>query len=52
MVVCLHEVIYRKVILSVVKSRPAANDLLELDYGVDRPHQHYISDVTGVDPGG
>ena len=29
-----------------------ANDLLELDHGVDRPHQHDVADVAGIHAGG
>jgi len=43
--VSLHKVVDREVILSVVEPRATPNNLLELDYRVDRAHQYDIADV-------
>ena len=51
MVVRLHEVVDREIVLAVIEARPAADDLLELDHRVDRPHQDDIADVAGVHSG-
>src|SRR5260370_8659702 len=48
MVMRFHEIVNREVILSVVEPRAAADDLLELDHGVDRTHQHDVADVAGI----
>ena len=50
-VVRLHEIVDREVILAVVEPGAAADDLLELDHRVDRPHQHDVADVAGIDAG-
>ena len=50
-VVRLHEIVDREVVLAVVEPRAAADDLLELDHRVDRPHQHDVADVAGIDAG-
>ncbi len=48
MKVRLHEIVNREVILTVVKSRAAPDDLLEFDHGIDRAHQHDVADVARV----
>ena len=48
----LHEVVDREVVLAVVKPGAAADDLLELDHRIDRPHQHDIANVARVHAGG
>ena len=50
-VVGLHEVVDGEVVLAVVQARAAADDLLELDHRIDRPHQHDVADVARVHPG-
>ncbi len=47
----LHEVVNREVILPVVEPRAAPDDLLKLNHGIDRPHQHDVADVPGVHAG-
>ena len=47
----LHEIVDREVVLAVVEPRAAPDDLLELDHRVDRPHQHDVADVAGIDAG-
>jgi len=49
--VCLHEVVDGEVILTLVKSRASPDDLLELDHGVDRSHQHNVAHIAGIDSG-
>ena len=51
MVVRLHEVVDREVVLAVVKPGAAADDLLELDHGVDRAHQDDVANVAGIHAG-
>lgn len=51
MMVGLHEVMDREIVLAVVEPRPAPDDLLELDHGIDRPHQDDVADVAGIHPG-
>ena len=46
-VVRLHEVVDRKIVLAVEKPRPAPDNLLELDHGVDRAHQQLLRDNQG-----
>src|SRR5258708_3701605 len=46
----LHEIVDGEVILAVVESRAASDDLLELDHRVDRSHQDDIAEVAGVHP--
>jgi len=49
---CLYEVVDREVVLPVVEARAATDDLLELDNGVDGPHQDDVADIAGVHTGG
>ena len=45
------EIVDREVVLAVVEAGAAADDLLELDHRVDRPHEDDVADVAGVDAG-
>ena len=45
----LHEIPDREEVLAVIGTRAAPDDLLELDYGADRAHQHDMADVAGID---
>ena len=47
----LHEVVDREIVLAVEQPRAAADDLLELDHRIDRPHQHDVAHVARVDAG-
>src|SRR5271157_3078750 len=51
MKVRLHEVVDGEIILAIVKSCAAPNDLLELNHGVDRAHQYDVANVTGIHAG-
>ena len=42
----------RKIILAVKGARAPTDDLLKLDHGLDRSHQHDVAHVAGVHPGG
>jgi hypothetical protein len=46
-----HEVVDGEVVLPVVKARAATDNLLELDHGVDRAHEHDVADIAGVHAG-
>ena len=48
----LHEIVDGEVVLAVIEPCPPADDLFELDHGVDRPHQHDIADIAGIHAGG
>jgi hypothetical protein len=48
----LDEVVDREVVLAVVEPGAAPDDLLELDHGVHRTHQHDVADVPRVHAGG
>ncbi len=52
MVVGLHEVVDGEIVLAVEQPGAAPDDLLELDHGVHRPHQHDVAHIAGIDPGG
>src|SRR5260221_189749 len=52
MVVRFYEVVDREVILAVVESRAAADNLFELDHRVDWAHQHDVTDVARIHAGG
>lgn len=47
----LHEVIDGEVVLAIVKACVAADDLLELDHGVDRPHRNDVANIAGINAG-
>ena len=47
----LHKVVDREVILTLVKARASPDDLLELDHGVDRSHQHDVAHIARIDSG-
>ena len=51
MLVGPHEIIDREVVLAVEEARAAADDLLELDHRIDRPHQHDVAHVARIDAG-
>jgi hypothetical protein len=51
MMMCLHEIIDRKVVLPIVQPRSASDDLLELDHGIDRAHQDDVADIAGIHAG-
>ena len=44
-----HEVVDGEIILPVVEPGAASDDLFELDYRVDRPHEHDVADIPGID---
>src|SRR5262249_20161290 len=46
-----HEVVDREIVLTVIKTSAASDDLLELNHRVDRTHQHNVPNVSGVDAG-
>jgi hypothetical protein len=46
-----HEIEGREIVLAVIKSRTAPDDLLELDHRIDRPQQHDVANVAGVHAG-
>ncbi len=46
-----HEVVNGEVVLAVVKPSAASDDLLELDHGVDRAHEHDVADISGIHAG-
>jgi hypothetical protein len=50
-VMCLHKVVDREVVLAIIEARSPANNLFELDHGIDRAHQHDIANVSGVHAG-
>ena len=52
MVVCLDEVIDGEIVLAVVETGAAPDDLLELDHRIDGPHEHDVADVPGIHAGG
>ena len=52
MVVRLNEVEDGEVVLTVIKPCTTPDDLLELDHGIDRPHQYDVADITSVNAGG
>src|SRR5450759_3245777 len=43
MMICLHEIVYRKVVLAIVKACATSDDLLELNHRIDWPQQHDIA---------
>ena len=43
-----NKVINREVVLAVKQPSASANDLLELDYGAYRAHQHDVAHVAGI----
>ena len=47
----LHEIVDREIVLAVEQPRAAPDDLLELDHGADRPHQHDVADVARIHAG-
>ncbi|HLK47108.1 MAG TPA: hypothetical protein VKT49_03175 [Bryobacteraceae bacterium] len=48
----LDEIVDGEVVLAVVQASAAADDLFELDHGIDGAHEHDIADVARIDPGG
>src|SRR6266545_1618870 len=50
MEVRLNEIVDREVVLAVIEPSAATDDLLELDHGVDRTHQHDVADIASVHP--
>ena len=48
----LHEVVDREVVLPVEEAGAAADDLLELDHGLNRPHQNDVPNVPCVHASG
>src|SRR5579872_2008756 len=48
MMVGLHKVVDGEIVLAIVKPRAPANDLLELDHGVDRAHENNVADVPRI----
>ena len=51
MMVRLHEIVDREVILALVQPRATADDLLELDHGIDRSHQDDVADIARIHAG-
>ena len=47
----LHVVVDREVVLAVVQPGAPADDLLELDHGIDGPQQDDVAHVPGIDAG-
>src|SRR5262245_53141080 len=45
MVMSLNKIVDREVVLAIVKSCTATDNLLELDHGVDRSHENDVSNV-------
>jgi len=52
MVMGFNEIIDCEIVFPIVKPCATTDDLLELDYGVDRAHEDDVSDVAGVYAGG
>src|ERR1019366_5830971 len=50
-IVRLHEIVDGEVILPVIEPRAAPDDLLELDHGIHRPHEHDVADIARVHAG-
>src|ERR1035437_852324 len=46
-----HEVVNGEVVFAIVKARSAADDLFELNHGIDRTHQDYVANVAGIHAG-
>lgn len=51
-VVRLHEIVNRKVVLSIIEPGAAPDNLLELDHRIDRAHQDDVADVPCIHAGG
>ena len=52
MMVSLNEIVDGEVVLAFEQPGATANDLFELDHGIDWAHQDDVADVAGVHAGG
>ena len=52
MMIRLDEIIDGEIILAVKEPGAAADDLLELDHGIDRTHEDDVADIAGIHAGG
>jgi hypothetical protein len=48
MVMSFHKFVDREVVFAVVESRVPADDLLELDHRINRPHRENVADVARI----
>ena len=51
MLVGLHEIIHREKILVIKQAGAPADDLFELDHGIDRAHQYDVANIARVHTG-
>jgi len=52
MLIGFNEIVNRKIILAVIEPCAASDDLFEFNNRIDRPHEHNIADVAGINAGG
>ena len=48
----VHKIIDGEIFFAVKQPGSSPDDLLELNHGIDRPHQDNIADVAGIHSGG
>src|SRR5260370_24749573 len=46
-----YEIVNGEIVLAVIKPRPSADDLLELNHGVDGAHENDVANVAGIHAG-